>query len=75
MSKTLFNDTRPNRLSYKTTCASCRCEIELKVINYPHGPQDVLFCAVCGTDIIKEKNGTVTITMVDYGTESEYLSR
>lgn len=60
--KTHFNDERPYKNGWLTTCASCRCDIAMVVENYPHGPQDVKFCAVCGTNIVAEKNGTVTKT-------------
>ena len=60
MTKTLFNDVRPNKNKYRVDCASCRCVINTEVENYPHGPNEVAYCPVCGVNIIKEKNGTIT---------------
>lgn len=57
--KNHFNDYRPNGQNWATACASCRCEITMMVVHYPHGPNEVCFCPVCGVNIRDEKNGTI----------------
>lgn len=58
--KNHFNDPREDYVGWRTQCASCRCEIHLTVSHYPHGPNEVRYCAVCGSDIIGGKDGTIT---------------
>lgn len=48
MIKTHFNDSRNNKVKWVTKCPSCRCDTEILVTHYPHGPNEVAYCPVCG---------------------------
>lgn len=48
MNKTIFNDRRPNMNWWTTQCSGCRCTVTMLVDNYPHGPNTVNYCPVCG---------------------------
>lgn len=48
MNKTPFNDPRENDVTWATACPSCRCQCSIIVVHYPHGPDEVKRCPVCG---------------------------
>lgn len=49
MNKNYFNDSRPWVNVWEMECCSCRCDFFIKVFNYPHGPNEVQYCPICGS--------------------------
>lgn len=47
--KTYFNDPIPLNSMYKMSCNSCRSDVVIIVERYPHGPDGLHACPVCGS--------------------------
>lgn len=57
--KNVFNDPLPFVRQWKYCCPDCRCEFDMKVTNYPHGPWQVTMCPVCGSESINTQSMVV----------------
>jgi hypothetical protein len=47
MNKYYWDDKRKNAVQYTLRCCCCRCEIEMTIKHYPHGPNQITACPVC----------------------------
>ena len=47
--KTYWNDPTPRYMTYYLACDSCRSDVKISVERYPHGPEGLAACPVCGS--------------------------
>ena len=47
--KDYWNDPIPLNQMYKMSCNSCRSDVVIIVERYPHGPDRLHACPVCGS--------------------------
>jgi LSD1 subclass zinc finger protein len=53
--KNYWNDPRPFPKPVKMVCCDCRNILEIKWLErYPHGPEDIKCCPICGASALED---------------------
>ena len=51
--KHYWNDKRPEHTYTVIICPDCRALCDIRVDHYPHGPNTVMCCPICGSKEIR----------------------